>query len=82
MDRNRDGVVNQSDFRVLFDSLMFVTKEKEYHRLLELLDFKPGSSLNYAEFLRKIQPNRRNGVQLIANMTWAQILFTDKLYSF
>ncbi|XP_036423841.1 LOW QUALITY PROTEIN: EF-hand calcium-binding domain-containing protein 6 [Colossoma macropomum] len=74
MDRNRDGLVYQNDFRVLFDSLKFVTKEQEYQRLLKLLGFKPGSNLNYAEFFHKIQPNKRNGLQLITNMTADQLL--------
>ncbi|KAL7862888.1 hypothetical protein SRHO_G00118720 [Serrasalmus rhombeus] len=74
MDRNRDGLVYQNDFRVLFNSLKFVTKEQEYQRLLKLLGFKPGSNLNYTEFFHKIQPNKRNGLQLITNMTADQLL--------
>ncbi|KAI4880704.1 hypothetical protein NFI96_018440 [Prochilodus magdalenae] len=75
MDRNRDGLVYQNDFRVLFDSLKFVTKELEYQRLLELLGFKPGSNLNYAEFFHNIRPNKRTaGPQLITNMTADQLL--------
>lgn len=69
MDRNRDGLVNYSDFRVLFESLRFVTKEKEYQRLLELLGFKPGSTLNYAEFYNRIRSDRKIGTDLITSMT-------------
>ncbi|KTF75387.1 hypothetical protein cypCar_00018302 [Cyprinus carpio] len=54
MDKNRDGVVNRNDFRALFDSLMFVTTEKEYQRLLDLLGLTPGCTLNYAEFYNKV----------------------------
>uniref|UniRef100_A0A8C2FLC7 EF-hand domain-containing protein n=1 Tax=Cyprinus carpio TaxID=7962 RepID=A0A8C2FLC7_CYPCA len=54
MDKNRDGVVNRNDFRALFESLMFVTKEKEYQRLLDLLGLTPGCTLNYAEFYNKV----------------------------
>ncbi|KAK2867211.1 hypothetical protein Q8A67_025328 [Cirrhinus molitorella] len=54
MDKNRDMVVNRNDFRALFDSLMFVTKEKEYQRLLNLLGLTPGATLNYAEFYNKV----------------------------
>ncbi|KAK3564762.1 hypothetical protein QTP86_025272 [Hemibagrus guttatus] len=74
MDRNRDGLVNYSDFRVLFDSLGFVTKEKEYQRLLELLGFKPGSTLNYAEFYSRIRSDRKIGTNLITSMTADQLL--------
>lgn len=70
MDRNRDGLVNYNDFRVLFNSLRFVTKEKEYQRLLELLGFKPGSTINYAEFYSKIRSDRKTGINLITSMTW------------
>ncbi|XP_022539758.2 EF-hand calcium-binding domain-containing protein 6 [Astyanax mexicanus] len=73
MDKNRDGLVNQTDFRVLLDSLMFVTKEKEYQRVLELMGFKPGSNLNYTEFLHKIRSNEKNKIQPIANMTDDQL---------
>lgn len=69
MDRNRDGLVNYNDFRVLFNSLRFVTKEKEYQRLLELLGFKSGSTINYAEFYSKIRSDRKTGVNLITSMT-------------
>lgn len=69
MDRNRDGLVNHDDFRVLFESLRFVIKEKEYLRLLDLLGFKPGSTVNYAEFYSKIRSDRKPGADLIANMT-------------
>lgn len=69
MDRNRDGLVNYNDFRVLFDSLRFVIKEKEYQKLLELLGFKTGSTLNYAEFYSKIQTDRKTGANLITSMT-------------
>lgn len=69
MDRNRDGLVNYSDFRVLFDSLRFVVKEKEYQKLLELLGFKSGSTLNYAEFHTKIRSDRKTGANLINSMT-------------
>ncbi|XP_056595145.1 EF-hand calcium-binding domain-containing protein 6 [Triplophysa dalaica] len=55
MDNNRDGVVNRNDFRALFDSLMFVTKQSEYQRLLDLLGLTPGATLNYAEFCDKVQ---------------------------
>ncbi|XP_043083506.1 EF-hand calcium-binding domain-containing protein 6 [Puntigrus tetrazona] len=54
MDKNRDGVVNRNDFRALFDSLMFVTQEKQYQRLLDLLGLTPGCTLNYAEFYNKV----------------------------
>lgn len=54
MDKNRDGIVNWNDFRTLFDSLMFVTQEREYRRLLELLDLTPGATLNYTEFYNKV----------------------------
>ncbi|KAK7117596.1 hypothetical protein R3I94_022980 [Phoxinus phoxinus] len=54
MDKNRDGIVNQNDFRTLFDSLMFVTQEREYRRLLEMLDLTPGATLNYSEFHNKV----------------------------
>ncbi|XP_050955714.1 EF-hand calcium-binding domain-containing protein 6 [Labeo rohita] len=54
MDKNRDGVVNRNDFRALFDSLMFVTQEKEYQRLADLLGLTPGCTLNYAEFHNKV----------------------------
>ncbi|XP_066505719.1 EF-hand calcium-binding domain-containing protein 6 [Hoplias malabaricus] len=74
MDQNRDGLVNQNDFRVLFDSLRIVIKEKEYQRLLELLGFKPGSNLNYPEFFQNIQPNVRPGLQFISNMTAEELL--------
>ncbi|XP_017330552.1 EF-hand calcium-binding domain-containing protein 6 isoform X1 [Ictalurus punctatus] len=74
MDRNRDGLVNYNDFRVLFNSLRFVTKEKEYHRLLELLGFKSGSTINYAEFYSKIRSDRKTGVNLITSMTADQLL--------
>ncbi|XP_059392796.1 EF-hand calcium-binding domain-containing protein 6 [Carassius carassius] len=59
MDKNRDGVVNQNDFRALFDSLMFVTKEKEYRRLLDLLGLTPGCTLNYAEFYNKVHSSSK-----------------------
>ncbi|KAA0724428.1 EF-hand calcium-binding domain-containing protein [Triplophysa tibetana] len=55
MDNNRDGVVNRNDFRALFDSLMFVSKQSEYQRLLDLLGLTPGATLNYAEFCDKVQ---------------------------
>ncbi|XP_060782724.1 EF-hand calcium-binding domain-containing protein 6 [Neoarius graeffei] len=74
MDRNRDGLVNYSDFRVLFDSLRFVVKEKEYQKLLELLGFKSGSTLNYAEFHTKIRSDRKTGANLINSMTADQLL--------
>ncbi|XP_026802202.3 EF-hand calcium-binding domain-containing protein 6 [Pangasianodon hypophthalmus] len=74
MDRNRDGLVNYNDFRVLFDSLRFVTKEKEYKRLLELLGFKPGSAINYSEFYSKIRSDRKTGANLITSMTADQLL--------
>ncbi|XP_058252475.1 EF-hand calcium-binding domain-containing protein 6 [Hemibagrus wyckioides] len=74
MDRNRDGLVNYSDFRVLFESLRFVTKEKEYQRLLELLGFKPGSTLNHAEFYSRIRSDRKIGTNLITSMTADQLL--------
>ncbi|XP_065147188.1 EF-hand calcium-binding domain-containing protein 6 [Paramisgurnus dabryanus] len=54
MDKNRDGVVNRNDFRALFDSLMFVTKHKEYQKLLDLVGLTPGATLNYAEFCDKV----------------------------
>lgn len=50
MDKNHDGLVNWRDFRVLFDSLKFVIKEKEYQRLLDLMGLQNGATLNYAEF--------------------------------
>ncbi|XP_056307901.1 EF-hand calcium-binding domain-containing protein 6 isoform X2 [Danio aesculapii] len=55
MDKNRDGIVNRIDFRALFDSLMFVTQEREYQRLLDLLGLTPGATLNYTEFYKKVQ---------------------------
>lgn len=69
MDRNRDGLVNYNDFRVLFDSLRFVTKEKEYQRLLELLGFKPGSTINYVEFYNRIRSDSKTRANLITSMT-------------
>lgn len=54
MDKNRDGVVNRNDFTALFDSLMFVTKHKEYQRLLDLMGLTPGATLNYADFCDKV----------------------------
>ncbi|KAF7707601.1 hypothetical protein HF521_018819 [Silurus meridionalis] len=74
MDRNKDGLVNYNDFRVLFKSLRIMTKEKEYQRLLELLGFKPGSTLNYAEFYSKIRFDRKTETNLISNMTTDQLL--------
>ncbi|KAF4095092.1 EF-hand calcium-binding domain-containing protein 6 [Onychostoma macrolepis] len=59
MDKNRDGVVNRNDFRALFDSLMFVTKEKEYQRLLDLLGLTSGCTLNYAEFYNKVHSSSK-----------------------
>lgn len=69
MDRNRDRLVNHNDFRVLFKSLRFMTKEKEYQRLLKLLGFKAGSTINYAEFYRKVCSDRKTGANLLTNMT-------------
>ncbi|GAA6101273.1 EF-hand calcium-binding domain-containing protein 6 [Tachysurus ichikawai] len=74
MDRNRDGLVNYNDFRVLFDSLRFVTKEKEYQRLLELLGFKPGSTINYVEFYNRIRSDSKTRANLITSMTADQLL--------
>ncbi|KAF4091133.1 hypothetical protein AMELA_G00033480 [Ameiurus melas] len=74
MDRNRDGLVNHNDFRVLFNSLRFVTKEKEYQRLLELLGFKPGCTINYAEFYSKVRSDRKTGVNLSTITTADQLL--------
>ncbi|XP_048014418.1 EF-hand calcium-binding domain-containing protein 6 isoform X1 [Megalobrama amblycephala] len=54
MDKNRDGLVNRIDFRSLFDSLMFVTQEREYQRLLDLLGLTPGATLNYTDFYKKV----------------------------
>ncbi|XP_077066021.1 EF-hand calcium-binding domain-containing protein 6 isoform X2 [Siphateles boraxobius] len=54
MDKNRDGIVNRNEFRTLFDSLMFVTQEREYRRFLELLGLTPGATLNYTEFHNKV----------------------------
>ncbi|XP_055048571.2 EF-hand calcium-binding domain-containing protein 6 isoform X3 [Misgurnus anguillicaudatus] len=59
MDKNRDGVVNRNDFRALFDSLMFVTKHKEYQRLLDLVGLTPGATLNYAEFCDKVNSSSK-----------------------
>uniref|UniRef100_A0A3B3TDC2 EF-hand calcium binding domain 6 n=1 Tax=Paramormyrops kingsleyae TaxID=1676925 RepID=A0A3B3TDC2_9TELE len=55
MDKNRDGVISGQGFRNLHDSLMFVTKETEYSRLLDLLGLRPGATLNYAEFNSLVQ---------------------------
>ncbi|XP_073798119.1 EF-hand calcium-binding domain-containing protein 6 isoform X2 [Danio rerio] len=55
MDKNRDGLVNRIDFRALFDSLMFVTQEREYQILLDMLGLTPGATLNYTEFHKKVQ---------------------------
>ncbi|XP_051979272.1 EF-hand calcium-binding domain-containing protein 6 isoform X2 [Xyrauchen texanus] len=55
MDKNRDGIVNRNDFRALFDSLMFVTKDREFQKLLDLVGLKPGATLNYADFYNKVQ---------------------------
>ncbi|TSQ92613.1 EF-hand calcium-binding domain-containing protein 6 [Bagarius yarrelli] len=74
MDRNRDGLVNYNDFRVLFESLRFVMKEIEYQRLLELLGFKPGTAINYTEFYSKIQSDRKNKANFITSMKVDQLL--------
>lgn len=55
MDKNHDGVISRQGFRNLHDSLMFVTKETEYSRLLDLLGLRPGATLNYAEFNSMVQ---------------------------
>ncbi|XP_035283637.1 EF-hand calcium-binding domain-containing protein 6 isoform X1 [Anguilla anguilla] len=55
IDRNRDGVIDRGDVRRLIDSLVFVTKEQEYQRMLDLLGLKPGATLNYTEFHSTIQ---------------------------
>ncbi|XP_048865710.1 EF-hand calcium-binding domain-containing protein 6 isoform X2 [Brienomyrus brachyistius] len=55
MDKNRDGVISRQGFRNLHDSLMFVTKETEYSRLLDLLGLRPGATLNFAEFNSLVQ---------------------------
>ncbi|KAJ8382730.1 hypothetical protein SKAU_G00035080 [Synaphobranchus kaupii] len=55
IDRNRDGVVDRADLRRLLDSLIFVTKEQEYQRMLDLLGLKSGATLNYTEFYSAIQ---------------------------
>ncbi|XP_030621130.1 EF-hand calcium-binding domain-containing protein 6 [Chanos chanos] len=74
MDKNHDGVVNRSDFRNLFDTLMFVIKEREYQRLLDLLGLTPGATLNYAEFLNCVQSADRTTAQLNINSTSDQWL--------
>ncbi|XP_073687728.1 EF-hand calcium-binding domain-containing protein 6 [Garra rufa] len=67
MDKNRDGVVNRIDFRALFDSLMFVTQDKEYQRLLDLLGLTPGGTLNYAEFYNKVLSSSKMKSQHLDN---------------
>ncbi|KAG7455922.1 hypothetical protein MATL_G00246150 [Megalops atlanticus] len=63
MDKNHDGLVSRNDFRGLYNSLLFVAKETEYQRLLELLGLKPGATLNYSDFFNVIQSTNKTGAQ-------------------
>ncbi|XP_076877760.1 uncharacterized protein LOC143526887 isoform X2 [Brachyhypopomus gauderio] len=54
MDTNKDRLVNWKDFRVLFDSIHFNTKETEYQKLLDMMGLKPNCTLNYHEFYSKV----------------------------
>ncbi|XP_036374392.1 EF-hand calcium-binding domain-containing protein 6 [Megalops cyprinoides] len=63
MDKNHDGLVSRNDFRGLYNSLLFVAKETEYQRLLELLGLKPGATLNYSDFFNMIQSINKIGAQ-------------------
>ncbi|XP_041966145.1 EF-hand calcium-binding domain-containing protein 6 isoform X1 [Alosa sapidissima] len=66
MDKNRDGVVSWRDFRPLFDSLQFVIKEKEYQRLLDLMGFQNGATLNYAEFFDIVHRNSKEEAAILS----------------
>ncbi|XP_061107926.1 EF-hand calcium-binding domain-containing protein 6 [Conger conger] len=61
IDRNRDSVIDRNDLRRLFDTLIFLTKEQEYQRMLDLLGLKPGATLNYTEFYSTIQACSQSG---------------------
>ncbi|XP_049423387.1 EF-hand calcium-binding domain-containing protein 6-like [Epinephelus fuscoguttatus] len=65
MDRNRKGVVDCRDFKVLYSSLGFFCREGEYDRLLDLIGLHPGANLNYAEFVGVVENNgkRKPGPQ-------------------
>lgn len=66
MDKNRDGVINWKDFRVLFDSLQLVIKEKEYQRLLDLMGLQNGATLNYAEFFDLVHRSGQAEVSILS----------------
>ncbi|XP_051548732.1 EF-hand calcium-binding domain-containing protein 6 isoform X2 [Myxocyprinus asiaticus] len=68
MDKNRDGIVNRNDFRALFDSLMFVTKEREFQRLLDLVGLTPGATLNYVDFYNKVQSSGKTRPHTFENV--------------
>lgn len=66
MDKNRDGVVNWRDFRELFESLQFVIKNKEYQRLVDLMGFQNGATLNYAEFFELVHRSSQEDGPLLS----------------
>ncbi|KAM8974090.1 EF-hand calcium-binding domain-containing protein 6 [Pelodytes ibericus] len=55
IDSNRDGIITMHDMRRLMDSFMFILKQKEYERLLNLLGLNLNSTLNYIEFVKLIK---------------------------
>ncbi|XP_067347110.1 EF-hand calcium-binding domain-containing protein 6-like isoform X2 [Channa argus] len=63
MDRKCKGVVDCSDFRVLYNKLGFFCSEEEYDRLLDLIGLHPGGNLNYAEFVNIVEHNSKHGAQ-------------------
>ncbi|KAI1883413.1 hypothetical protein AGOR_G00231180 [Albula goreensis] len=74
MDKNRDGVINRGDFRILFDSLEFTSNEEEYQRVLGMLGLEPGATLNYAEFFDAIQATGKPGIQLLSANKWKRFV--------
>ncbi|XP_029103329.1 EF-hand calcium-binding domain-containing protein 6 [Scleropages formosus] len=67
MDKNHDGLVSRPDFKDLYSSLRFITKQTEYQRLLDLLGLTPGATLNYPEFLSLVQSNASKVAHLCAS---------------
>ncbi|XP_074083222.1 EF-hand calcium-binding domain-containing protein 6 isoform X3 [Macrotis lagotis] len=49
-DTNHDGIINMTDFRSILHNMLMTLKEEEFSRLLDLMNLKPGLTLNYREF--------------------------------
>ncbi|XP_072452460.1 EF-hand calcium-binding domain-containing protein 6 isoform X2 [Notamacropus eugenii] len=49
-DTNRDGLINMADLRTMLHHMLITLKEEEFMHLLDLMNLKPGLTLNYREF--------------------------------